>query len=384
MSRRSFLHPFGGGRRFLRPARSPSPPARRPRRRLRMRQRRGVNVGALVAAPQDVPSRPNLRLAVIGLVFLALFATMVLRLWSLQIIGQKNATAAVTSNAVRTVSVPAPRGEILDRGDRILVGNQVEQQIVLSRYEANIDPGIIPAVAALVGQTPTEIRQALNDSQYSVYQPVPILTGAPLATIQYLDQHQAEFPGVSVQSTTVRSYPQGNGCGCIASHVLGYVGAISSQELKENPGAGYQPTSQVGQSGLEHEYEQSLRGTDGKDQLVVNANNEVVGALHKSAPVEGDTLVTNIDTGLQEAVQGYLQQLILTDQQTKDPTTGLYPAADGGAAIVEDVNTGAILAMSSWPTFSLNDWVGGISNSQYAALTKGCTSSGGCPLDNYA
>jgi penicillin-binding protein 2 len=349
-----------------------------------MRQRRSVNVGALVASPQEVPSRPNLRLAVIGLIFFALFATMVLRLWSLQIIGQKNATAAVKSNAVRIVSVPAPRGEILDRNDRILVGNQVEEQIVLSRYQATIDPGIIPQVAALVGETPGQVRAALNDSQYSVYQPVPVFTGAPLATIQYLDEHQAEFPGVSVQETSVRDYPLGEGCGCVAPHVLGYVGPISAQELSENPDAGYQPTSQVGQSGLERQYEQVLRGVDGQDELVVNANNEVVGTLHKTAPKQGETVVTNLDANLQEAVQGYLQQVILADRQTKDPTTGLYPAADSGAAIVEDVNTGAILAMASWPTYSLNDWVGGISDAAYAALTKGCTSNTGCPLDNYA
>ena len=74
-------------------------------------------------------------------------------------------------------------------------------------------------------------------------------------------------------------------------------------ELKENPGLGYQPSSQVGQSGLEHEYEQYLRGVAGKDELSVNAENQVVGTLHKSQPQEGDILVTNLDTNLQLAVQ---------------------------------------------------------------------------------
>ena len=189
----------------------------------------------------------------IGLVFLALFATMVLRLWSLQVIGQKSATAAVNQNQVRTVAVPATRGQILDRSDRVLVGNQVQEQIVLSRYEANADPGIIAKVAALVGQTPAQISAALKDSQYSVYQPVPVLTGAPMTTIQYLDEHQAEFPGVSVQQTTVRTYPEG---GTTATHVLGYVGPIGATELKQNPNAGYSPSSQVGVSGLEQQYEQ--------------------------------------------------------------------------------------------------------------------------------
>jgi penicillin-binding protein 2 len=350
-----------------------------------MRRRRSVNVGALVASPQEVPSRPNIRIAVIGLIFLALFATMVLRLWSLQIIGQKKATAAVDQNVVRVVSIPAPRGEILDRNGRILVGNQVEEQIVLSRYEATVDPGIIPKVAALVGETPTQIKAALNSSQYNVYQPVPVLTGAPITTIQYLDEHRAEFPGVSVQETTVRTYPQGKGCGCVASHLLGYVGPITQKQLQANPKAGYQPSSQVGQTGLEAEYEQSLRGVPGKDELLVNAQNQVVGTLRKTPAQEGDLLVTNIDTNLQEAVQGYLQSVIMADRNTKDPVSGVYPAALDGAAVVEDVQTGAVLAMASYPSYSLNQWVGGISSANYNALTQGCQSAlGGCALDNYA
>jgi penicillin-binding protein 2 len=385
MSGRSWRHPLGGARRFAHTVRSPVPQPRRPRRRIKRRPRRSVNVGALVANPQELPSRPNVRLAVIGVIFLALFAGMVLRLWSLQVIGQKTANAAVKSNAVRVVSVPAPRGEILDRTDRVLVGNQVEEQIVLSRYEAIIDPQIISKVAALVGETPRQIQSALNASQYSVYQPVPVLTGAPLATIQYLQEHQTEFPGVSVQETTVRNYPVGNGCGCVAPQVLGYVGSISAQELKANPNAGYQPTSQVGQSGLEREYEQNLRGVNGSDELVVNATNQVVGTLHKTAPKQGDILVTNIDANLQEAAQGYLQQVITADRNTVDPTTGVYPAALDGAAIVEDVQTGQILAMASYPPYSLNAWSGGISNAAYNSLTQGCQSGlGGCPLDNYA
>ena len=84
----------------------------------------------------------------------------------------------MNENHIRTVAVPAARGQILDRDKTVLVGNQVEQQIVLSREAASSDPGIIAKVAALVGQTPAQINAALKDSQYNVYQPVPVLTGA--------------------------------------------------------------------------------------------------------------------------------------------------------------------------------------------------------------
>jgi len=143
-----------------------------------MHRRRNVHVGALVVSPQEVPSRPNLRLAVVGLLFLALFGVMVLRLWSLQVIGQKTANAAVNQNRVRVVSVPAARGQILDRNDRLLVGNQVQEQIVLSRYEAETNPAIIPKVAALVG---TLNGTRPNDAEEDVTERVSLTHQQPTA-----------------------------------------------------------------------------------------------------------------------------------------------------------------------------------------------------------
>ncbi|MGH9043487.1 MAG: penicillin-binding protein 2 [Acidimicrobiales bacterium] len=338
-----------------------------------------------MASPQEVTHRPQVRIAVIGLVFLALFSAMVLRLWDLQVIGQKSATAAVEQNQLRTVSVPASRGEILDRNDRILVGNRVEQQIVLSRYEAQVNPAIKAKVAALVGESPGQIDRAINDSQFSVYQPVPVLTGAPMSTVQYLEAHQSEFPGVSVQETTVRDYPMGGSCGCTATHTLGYVAPITATELKDHPGSGYEPSSEFGQSGLESSYEQYLKGVPGKDVISVNASNQVVGTVHKTQPEEGDLLVTNLDANLQQAVQAALSSDVSADRNTLDPTSQVYPAATDAAAVVMDVNTGAIYAMASDPTYNLNAWVGGISQAAYAQLSQGCAAAGsGCPLDNYA
>ena len=82
-----------------------------------MRPRKSVNVASLVGSPEDEPSRPNLRLRVVGIVVLVLFLVLVLRLWTLQIIDGKSYAAAVTRNQVRVVSVAAPRGEIVDRND---------------------------------------------------------------------------------------------------------------------------------------------------------------------------------------------------------------------------------------------------------------------------
>jgi penicillin-binding protein 2 len=389
--KRTLRHPIRGDHLH------PKPPSRLPRlptwraqaRQPRMRPRKGVNVASLVGSPEDEPSRPNVRLRVVGGVVIALFLVLGLRLWTLQVVDGKTYAAAVTRNQVRTVSVPAPRGEIVDRNGTVLAGDVPQEEVLLSRATAVADPSIIGAVAALVGQTPKSIKEDIANSQYSQYEPVPVLSDAPPSVVGFLEEHQAEYPGVTLQEVTERSYPQNQNSGsAVGTAVLGYVSPISAQELKQSPHAGYTQASQVGQSGLESEYEPYLKGTPGEDALSVNAQGTVVGTLSKTAATPGDTVVTNLDLGLQEYVQGVLQNTITTDKQTVDPKTGKYPTANDGAAVVLNAQTGAVLAMATSPTYNLNEWVGGISDANYAALSASCKNlvsvTTGCPLFNYA
>src|ERR1700677_4486150 len=260
--KRTLRHPIRGDHLHPKP---PSRLARLPTwraqaRQPRMRPRKSVNVAALVGSPEDEPSRPNLRLRVVGVCVLVLFLVLVLRWWSLQIIDGKSYAAAVTRNQVRVVTVSAPRGEIVDRNDTVLVTNVPEQELLLSRMTALDDPTIIGKVAALIGQTPAQVEQSVKDDRYSPYEPVPVATNVSASTVQFLQMHQAEFPGVSVQTITQRTYPQG---GTTATHVLGYLGDITPQQLAADPNAGYTQGSLVGQSGIEQQYEAYLRGVNG-------------------------------------------------------------------------------------------------------------------------
>jgi penicillin-binding protein 2 len=323
-------------------------------------------VASLVGSPEDEPSRPSLRLRVVGLAVVVLFLVLGLRLWSLQIIDGKSYAAAVTRNQVRVVSVAAPRGEIVDRNDTVLVSNTPEQELLLSRVTALDDPSIIGKVAALIGQTPAQVQQSVKNERYSPYEPVPVETNVPAGTVQFLQTHQSEFPGVSVQTITQRTYPQG---GTTATHVLGYLGDITPQQLAADPHAGYTQGSLVGQSGIEQQYEAYLRGVNGSQALSVNAAGTVVGTLSRKAPQIGDTVVLNLDTGLQQAVQNDLQAQILLDRKTPDVDDhNKLPPAINGAAIVMNPENGQVLAMASSPSYDLNEWVGGISSANYAAL----------------
>ncbi|HEY1826785.1 MAG TPA: penicillin-binding protein 2 [Acidimicrobiales bacterium] len=385
--RRSLRHPIRGDRMH------PRPPARAARntqwhpdpRKPRLRPRRGVNVSSIVGNPEDEPSRPNLRLRVVGLTVVALFFVLVLRLWTLQVIDSKSYAAAVVRNQVRVVSIQAPRGQIVDRAGTVLVSNTPQQEVLLSQTAAAAHPDIIGKVAALVGQTPKQVKASINNDRYSPYEPIPVALGVSAATVQYLETNQANYPGVSVETVTQRTYPQG---GSVGTHLLGYVGDIPGAYLKDHPNDGYTQGSLVGLSGVEYQYEQYLKGVNGRQALSVNANGVVVGTVSKSAPELGDTLVLNLDAGLQAEVENALANQIATDRHTPDTEDGgKLPPAVNGAAIVLDPQNGQVLAMASWPTYDLDEWVGGISNANYEALNAGCTSNTdttGCPLINYA
>ena len=331
-----------------------------------MRPRKGVTVSSLVGSPEEEEARPNLRLRIVGIAVLILFGVLVLRLWTLQVVEGKSFAAAVNRNQVRVVSIPAPRGEIVDRNDTTLVTNVPQEEILLSRAEAAQHPQIIGMVAALVGQTPEQVKQSTNNNRYSPYEPVPVAANVSPATVQYLQTHQSEYPGVTVETVTQRTYPQG---GTTATHVLGYVGDITSSYLAAHPNKGYTQGSQIGVAGVEAQYEPYLRGADGRQALSVNADGTVVGTLSQTASQIGDTVVLNIDNGLQHTVENALQQQILSDRHTIDAVDGRVPPAKDGAVIVMNPTNGQVLAMASYPNYDLNAWVGGISQSNFAALS---------------
>ena len=345
---------------------------RQPRIRSR---RRSVSIADLVPSPDETDARPDFRLVALGGFFAILFGFLVLRLFTLQVVDAQSIKAAATATQVRVVPLEAPRGEITDRSATILVGNQVSQEIVLSRLEASQHPAVVGQVAALTNQTPTQVQAILNNVKYDPYQPAPIQTNASAATIQFLQEHPEQFPGVSVQETTSRTYPQG---GTSGTHVLGYVGAISPTQLTENKGKGYTQASAYGQSGIEQFYQSPLRGTNGSQSIEVNAQGQVAGVVSQTNPIPGDTVVLNLDLGLQQTLQTALEQQILADRQSVDQRSGKVPPAPNGAAIVMDPRSGAILAMASYPTYDLAQFVGGITQ----ANLNGILGSGA--LNNYA
>lgn len=324
-----------------------------------------VGIRDLVASPDEVRARPARRWSVIGGFFVVLFLILVGRLFTLQILDYKSSVQSVDSNSLRVTTIPAGRGLVLDRNGKPLVTNVTTTEIRLSRAEAALYPAIKGALASLTGLSVAQINSDLNNLQYDPYQPAPILSDAPAKEVEFIKLHPKEFPGVSVLDVSTRSYPNG---GNIAAQVLGYVGPITQAEISANPNKGYQTDSTIGKTGVESFYEQYLRGHDGTSTLEVDALGNILGSLHTTSPTVGSSVVLNIDTGLQKALDGYLLNDIFAVRKSVDSKTGKHPPAINGAAIVLDPNTGAVLAMSSYPSFNLNSFVNGLSNKVFHQL----------------
>jgi penicillin-binding protein 2 len=326
-----------------------------------MRPKRSVVERVVPGEP--APARTVVRLRVVGVLVLVAFSLMFVRLWYLQVLDSKGFAQAVTANQVRNVELPAPRGLILDRSGATLVGNQVTEDITLSRVAAQQHPAVVGQLAALLGITPGQIQADLANTQYSLYKPVPILENAPMADVLYIAEHASQFPGVASVADTNRTYPicSTNPPGACQTGVqmLGYVGQITAGELNAHKNQGYQLGDQYGQTGLENQYESALRGSPGVDRVEVDAQGQVVGSIGQSAPTSGADLVTNIDAGLQQTLQ-----------QDLDAEIGsLNGASHAGAAVALDPQTGAVLALVSSPTYDPTWWTpNGISTADYQQL----------------
>ena len=368
---RSLRHPFGGSHIYPRPEKDRKSRTKKVRQP-KIHQNR-FSMESVLDAPDSSAARPGLRLRITGVIVLALFGVLGLRLWALTVLQEPAAAQSVTVNQIRAVQVQPTRGLILDRYGNPLVDNQVVQQLTLSRMAATQHPSVVGRLAALTGQTTAQVVASINDKSYSIYKPVPILNNAPLSDIVYIREHPAEFPGVSSVATTERYYRQGElpgpaAGGYPAAQTLGYVGTINASELKAEASKGYQEGDPYGQGGLELQYENELRGTPGAQQVEVDPQGQVVGTLKTSPAVAGDDLVTNIDTNLQQVADNALVTQIMALRKTPDKTCNCYPSADNGAVVVMNPQTGAVYAMSSYPSYNPAEWVGGISTADYQAL----------------
>jgi penicillin-binding protein 2 len=305
--------------------------------------------------------RSSVRIRVLATLVAFMFASLVTRLWFLQVLAAEKYRAEVGNNVVRTLETPAKRGQILDDKGNVLVDNRISLVITVNRDVAgDREEQVIYNLAKLLKVTPKEMAKRVEDVRYYRYQPVPVAVDVNWKTVAWIKQHPSDFPGVDYLEQPVRTYPYGS----LAAHVLGYLGQVTEQQLKDPAFAGYEPGDIVGQTGVERQYEQWLHGTKGIVKYRVDRFGDNKGQIGELPPKPGDNLVLTLDAGIQQVAEEDLQQGIDAAHAVIDSGTAKYLAATGGAVVVMDPTTGAIKALASYPSYDPRVFVSGSSDAR--------------------
>jgi penicillin-binding protein 2 len=288
-------------------------------------------------------SRLSLRVAVLGGVAVALFAVLFFRLWNLQVLDGDKYLAEAKNNRTREFKVIAPRGDILDREGNVIVDNRTSLALQLNTEKLPEDPAEEKAVLARLGELAhmslPKVRKAIREGEeVAAGAPVTLRQDVGFYLVAYIEEHQREFPGVSVQRVFVRHYPDGT----LAAHLLGNVSEINEEELKEARYKKLEPGDEVGKAGVEYSYDKFLRGQPGLQKIQVNALGQPTpgGQLVSKSPTPGENLKLTIDAEVQAAGESALA------------SQGLP-----GGFITMNVHNGQILGLGSFPTYDPSELI---------------------------
>lgn len=307
------------------------------------------------------------RIVALALAVAAIFVVLVWRLADTQLRSGAYYEYLANLNQLRTIPVAAPRGLLYDRNGIVLGRNRpsfVVEVVPMQLHDPNAE---VRELSSILMVPEAQLWQRLlhqNGVTYKTFDdlaaaiplgPVIIASDLNTATVGRFSERADELPGMSVELVPVRQYPYGT----LASHAIGYVGQISQSQYEQLKSKGYTPNDTIGEDGLEMTYDSLLRGKPGGRQIKVNSAGQAVASVGDFAAVPGDNLDLTIDYPLQRAAETAMAEQIKT-------IVGVTSHRVGGSAIVEDPNTGAILALVSQPNFDPNDFAAGISAKRYS------------------
>lgn len=280
-------------------------------------------------------SNRTVRIAALTVFMFAAILLYLARLFSMQIMEGEKYRKQSQDISQRTKKIPAQRGEIFDRN------GTVPMVLNIDSFAVDLTPGEIPAdrfadvatrLGAILGMAPSAIESRVPTSIRRSFQTVEIKSNVPYAMVTAVAEDIDELPGVSWRSKPIRNYVE---TGSI-SHVLGYVGNITKEELKIFYNKGYTGNSIIGKAGIEKQYDELLRGSDGFEYRTVDVKGRYIeNSANIKPPVMGKNLVLTIDQKIQSLSENALGNRI-------------------GSAIVMKPATGEILAMVSYPYFDPN------------------------------
>jgi len=260
------------------------------------------------------------------------FAIILFRGWHMQIIKGSHYKRLAENNRVRTVILPPLRGIIYDRNGEVLVKNVPSFNLGLVLADINDIDKTIKRIAPVINLAPDNIKEKINSSKYyDPFSPLIIKEDISMREVAIIESHKWNLQGVVIVVEGRREYPNKE----IAAHLIGYVGEITQEQLKEEEYISEPMGRMIGQNGIEKFYDSIVRGRVGRKNIEVDAAGRERRVLNVTEPVSGDNVVLSIDLYLQK-----IAEEALADKK--------------GAIVAMDTNTGEILALVSHPAFDPN------------------------------
>jgi len=277
------------------------------------------------------------------------FLVILMRIWYLQILKGEDFMGQSEQNRVRKISLADYRGEIKDRLGNIIVNVRPSFSLYVTPEDAENLSESLEFLSGLIEINKDKLRNDIR--RVPSFKNVLIKRDISRREVAYIEENKMLLPGIRIKVEPIRNYAHKD----FASHVLGYLGEVSKNELKTAKFGRYEPGDMVGKNGLERIYESELRGKKGFKEVEVDVSGRELIALRKLSPKTGNSLVLTLDS----RVQGKLETLM-------DKVLGKNSVE--GSAVVMKVQTGEIIAMVSKPSFNPNSFATGISRKKWNSL----------------
>jgi penicillin-binding protein 2 len=288
------------------------------------------------------------RAEIARLVFIGAFLVLAGAFFRTQILQHEKFQLKAETNRLRPISLTSPRGSILDRSGRVLAENVPGYSVKLLATSTDSLRAVLARVGRYVPLDTARVTDIIDRYRQARYQPALVFGDASFDVIAKLEEHRSVLPGLVIQAEPKRLYPAGKS----VAHLVGYVSEVTEADLDADRYPGAILGSIVGKAGLEREYDDTLRGSEGVRYIEVNARGRLVREEAASAslpPTPGKPIVTTIDLDLQRFVDS------------------IWPRGVRGA-MVAITPKGEVRALYSAPTFDPNHFVGGISSAEWRAL----------------
>ena len=279
------------------------------------------------------------------------------RLFWMQIIEGSYYKSEADGNRIRHLPVQAARGVMFDRNGQIMAGSRSAYSVVLpDDFKKNkISDAELNRLSQLIQMPVADIKQKIEDNK-KAFGGLVIANDVGIDVATQIEERRDDYPNFIIEVRPLRVYPLNDAGG----QILGYVGEAGPND-KDAEGNPYQLGTIIGRAGLEAEFNPYLEGKNGNKLVEVDASGRPVKTFDGIPVSQGHNIRLTLDSRIQRAAEDAIKE-----QMAKLGSTSSF--ATGASAVAMDPQTGAILAMVSWPSYDSNHFSQGITAAEWKDL----------------